>query len=141
MDIERRIFPWLWWYGEDEWRLILMMGSVETYLAYAGGDIIGYETHTVFETRGHVDRLGIHPRYQGNYYGQDLLLHSLRRIAAQGGQDAALSTQLHNTPAQRLYSKHGFRRSGAPMIFYGFALDGSHSLAKMVATPEAQPPQ
>ena len=123
IQLEQRIFPWLWWYGESEWRLISMLADVETQLAFLDGELVGYETHTVRSGRGHLDRLGIDPVVQGRGLGEDLLVLATQRIAQLGGKDIGLSTQRDNWRARRLYEKHGFRVTSRTQRYYGRILD------------------
>lgn len=124
-QLEQRIFPWLWWYGESEWRLIHMLADVETQLAFLDGVLVGYETHTVRGGQGHLDRLGIDPEVQGQGLGEDLLILATQRIARLGGKDIGLSTQRDNWRARRLYEKHGFRLMSRTQRYYGRVLDPS----------------
>lgn len=123
IQLEQRIFPWLWWYGESEWRLITMLADVETQLAFLDGVLVGYETHTVRGGHGHLDRLGIDPAVQGQGLGDDLLVLATERIAQLGGKDIGLSTQRDNWRARRLYEKHGFRVTSRAQRYYGQILD------------------
>lgn len=125
MALERRVFPWLWLYGEDEWFMITMLTGVETNLAYLDGQLVGYETHTVRNTHGHLDRIGIDPDLQGQGLGEELLRHAIRRIGELGGRDIGLSTQRANRRAQRLYEKYRFRDSGRNQRFFGRVLEES----------------
>ncbi len=123
LALERRVFPWLWWYGVDEWFMISMLTDVETILAFWEGNLIGYETHTVRGWNGHLDRIGIDPAVQGQRFGEELLLHSIRRIGELGGRNVGLSTQRANAKAQRLYRKYGFRPTGQSLNFFGRVVD------------------
>lgn len=125
MELERRVFPWLWLYGEDEWFMITMLTGVETNLAFLDGRLVGYETHTTRNTHGHLDRIGIDPELQGQGLGEELLRHAIRRIGELGGRDIGLSTQRANRRAQRLYEKYRFRDSGRSQRFYGRVLEES----------------
>lgn len=123
IELEQRVFPWLWWYGDDEWYMITMLSDVETNLAFLDGQLVGYETHTVRGEHGHLDRLGIDPAAQGRGLGEELLLRSTRRIAQLGAKDIGLSTQRNNERARRLYEKRGFRLTSRRLRYYGHLLD------------------
>ncbi len=123
--LEQQVFPWLWWYGDDEWYVITMLSDVETNLAYLDGQLVGYETHTVRGFNGHLDRLGIAPSAQGRHLGEELLLRATRRIAELGGRDVGLSTQRANVRARHLYEKHGFHQASRALLYYGSLLDPS----------------
>ncbi|MCL4544147.1 MAG: GNAT family N-acetyltransferase, partial [Chloroflexi bacterium] len=122
---------WLWWFGVDEWLLIQMLSDVETFLAYADGTLVGYESHTLRRYTGHLDRLAIHPQFQGQGWGRELLRFALQRMTARGVRSIGLSTQAMNERAQRLYELHGFRREPLDLRMYGRILSpqGSELLA------------
>lgn len=125
VQLEEKVFPWLWWYGDSEWYLVTLLADVETNLAYLDGRLIGYETHTVRGDRGHLDRLGIDPAVQGQRLGEELLVLSLRRISQLGAKEVGLSTQRDNARARRLYEKYGFRMTSHTLRYYGRILDAS----------------
>lgn len=122
MDMERDAFPWMWCYSLDEWLNITLMPGVETFVAYAGDDVVGYETHTIRNERGHLDRLGIRRAAQGHGYGSELLAWSVHRLANLGARTIGLSTQWNNIRSQQLYEKYGFARLPGTTTFYGKAL-------------------
>jgi [ribosomal protein S18]-alanine N-acetyltransferase len=135
VELERRVFPWLWWYGDAEWYLISLLAGVETNLAYLGDRLIGYETHTVNGYHGHLDRLGVDPAMQGQHLGEEMLLRATRRIHDLGARDVGLSTQRSNLRARRLYEKHGFRISSHSLRYYGYVLDpAARALVDIPAT-------
>lgn len=123
VELEQRVFPWLWWYGDDEWYLITLLADVETNLAFLDGRLVGYETHTVRGDHGHLDRLGIDPAVQGQGLGEELLLLATRRIGQLGGKEVGLSTQRDNMRARRLYEKYGFQVMSRGLRYYGRVLD------------------
>lgn len=122
MRLEQETFPWLWWYGLEEWASITFAPSTETYLAYADDTLVGYETHTVRNNRGHLDRLGIHPAWQGRRLGADLLSYAIQRMDRQGARTVGLSTQWNNERSQRLYERYGFVRVAGSQMLYGRVL-------------------
>jgi ribosomal-protein-alanine N-acetyltransferase len=123
VELEQRVFPWLWWYGDDEWYFINLLADVETNLAYLDDRLVGYETHTVRGDQGHLDRLGVAPEVQGQGFGEELLLLATRRIAQLGGKEVGLSTQRDNIRARHLYEKYGFRTTTRSLRYYGRILD------------------
>lgn len=122
MALERETFPWLWWYGIEEWASITFTPGTETFLAYVDGALVGYETHTVRNNRGHLDRLGIHPAWQGRRVGADLLSFAIQRMARQGAHTVGLSTQWNNERSRRLYERYGFVRVAGSQTLYGRVL-------------------
>jgi ribosomal protein S18 acetylase RimI-like enzyme len=59
-------------------------------------------------TRAEIKRMGVHPDYQRQGFGQ-LILQKLLEVAAQlGYTELCLDTTAQNIPAQRLYERFGF---------------------------------
>lgn len=121
--LEQATFPWLWWYDAREYRSLWEASDRSIYLAFRDRSLVGYAITTVRDHLGHLDRLGIHPSYQGLGYGADLLAFAIQRMASQGAWSVGLSTQAENGRSQRLYEGFGFRRTGDSYQLYGLWLD------------------
>lgn len=109
--LDHAAFPWIWWNSEMEFLAYGLSPGVEMFLAYAGADLVGYIGITSYLGWGHLDRIAIHPRYQGLGLGREALTFAVQRLAQAGARRVGLSTQLTNRRSQRLYERFGFRRS------------------------------
>jgi ribosomal protein S18 acetylase RimI-like enzyme len=65
----------------------------------------------MFAGWGHLDRIAVAPRQQGEGRGRDALALAIAAMRHQGAARIALSTQLTNLRSQRLYERCGFRRT------------------------------
>ncbi len=109
--LDHAAFPWIWWNSEAEFLTYGLSPGVEIFLAYAGAELVGYIGITSYLGWGHLDRIAIHPRYQGRGLGREALTFAVQRLAQAGARRVGLSTQLTNRRSQRLYERFGFRRS------------------------------
>jgi ribosomal protein S18 acetylase RimI-like enzyme len=109
--LDHAAFPWIWWNSEVEFLTYGLSPGVEIFLAYAGTELVGYIGMTSYLGWGHLDRIAIHPRYQGRGLGREALTFAVQRLAQAGARRVGLSTQLTNRRSQRLYERFGFRRS------------------------------
>ena len=111
MEVDHAAFPWLWRNLPGEFHWWMSQPSVEVWAGIIDGEVASYYGTTLFQQLGHIDRIAVHPKYQGQRLGAETLHASLQRMARMGLQKAALSTQLGNPVSQRLYERTGFRRS------------------------------
>ena len=121
LTVDNAAFPWLWWNSERELRHYVFQPDVVVYEAFvqaAAGDnaawdwaaAVGYFSFTRYDRWAHLDRLAVHPQWQGRNIGAHLLDYSIRLMAQAGARRVSLSTQSTNHRSQRLYEGYGFRR-------------------------------
>lgn len=120
--VDNASFPWLWWNSRREFELYLDMPGVNVYLAYAGGEPVGYASFTEYDNWAHLDRIAVTPPWQGRGLGAAQLSHILRLMKGLGAEYIALSTQLSNTQSHKLYERFGFTRTNENMDFFGLKL-------------------
>ncbi|WP_066837337.1 GNAT family N-acetyltransferase [Rufibacter ruber] len=65
-----------------------------------------------------LNKIYIHPEYQGKGYGRLLLNHVMARARALGGKHLELNVHRHN-PAQHFYARHGFEITQTVDIPFG----------------------
>lgn len=104
-------FPWIWRNMPGEFHWWMSQPSVEVWAGLIDGEVASYYGTTYFQSLGHLDRIAVHPQYQGRKLGAETLTSALQRMARMGLPKAALSTQLGNPVSQHLYERTGFRRS------------------------------
>lgn len=92
------------------------VGYFSEALAYAGsfvvaemaGQVVGYEWCEVHHQRAHLTRLAVHPYYQGQGIGSQLLRQAITDVLAQGVNFITLNTQENNQRSRALYTRFGF---------------------------------
>lgn len=111
MEADHAAFPWLWRNMPGEFQWWMNQPSVEVWAGMIDGEVASYYGATYFTQMGHLDRIAVHPKFQGKGLGAESLTIALQRMAHMGLPRAALSTQQGNPVSQRLYERTGFRRS------------------------------
>jgi ribosomal protein S18 acetylase RimI-like enzyme len=74
--------------------------------------------------RGYVQRLAVHPDFQGQGFGRALLLDGLHWLRDRGAGTAVVNTQHGNETALALYQHTGFRRQPAGLTVLSIGLPG-----------------
>jgi ribosomal protein S18 acetylase RimI-like enzyme len=77
-------------------------------VAIEGGTVVGYLFASRHAGRMHIDRLGVHPRWQGHGVGLRLMTTALDSAYRDGATTATLNTQADNYTSRRLYERLGF---------------------------------
>lgn len=108
--LDHAAFPWLWRNSREEFAWWMQQQYVEVTVGLIDGVVTSYYGTTHFRTMGHLDRIAIHPDYQGQGLGKETLTIALQRMARLGQKRAALCTQATNKVSQQLYERAGFRR-------------------------------
>jgi ribosomal-protein-alanine N-acetyltransferase len=76
------------------------------------GKVVGYYCLSQVGRHGHITRIAVHPRYQGQRIGVRLLAEAIAALAQGGVFGITLNTQQDNQRALRLYEWFGFRSLG-----------------------------
>jgi ribosomal protein S18 acetylase RimI-like enzyme len=81
----------------------------------AGFAIVGYGTAVAY-----LQRVAVHPKWQGQGMGRSLLRAAARRARKNGAKIMLLNTQYDNNPAIRLYEDEGFSVLPEPLSLLRF---------------------
>ena len=123
MPLERELFapePWserLWWSE---------LGQLDTrhYLvALSGPDVVGWAGLCDYPDEAFVQTIAVAPSARGQGLGDRLLTALLEEAARRGQRTVSLEVRADNVPAQRLYDRHGFTRSGVRRGYYAGGVD------------------
>ena len=124
--LDHAAFPWLWRNSREEFVWWMQQQFVEVTVGLIDGVVTSYYGVTYFSNMGHLDRIAIHPDYQGRALGRETLTVALQRMARLGQKRAALCTQATNAVSQRLYERAGFHRvPGNDYHMYGGLLSAA----------------
>ncbi|MHB1005857.1 MAG: GNAT family N-acetyltransferase [Chloroflexota bacterium] len=123
LDVDHAAFPWLWWNSAEEFDWYLPLPGVEAYVALAEQRVVAYAGFTISGRQGHLDRLAVHPDFQGQGYGKALVLCTLARMAERRVERVALTTQVDNRRSATLYAELGFVRTAVKYPIYGVWLN------------------
>jgi ribosomal protein S18 acetylase RimI-like enzyme len=123
VELERAAFPWLWWETATTFQQTDRRPDTWVLVAYLEDQLVGYLILTVRGPWGHLNRIGVHPTYQGQGFGRELLAVAIEEMSRRGARTIGLNTQIDNTRSQRLYEGFGFERTGETFKIYGKWLD------------------
>lgn len=110
-QVDAAAFPAQWHYTRRDLAHMLATGCRVT-VATVDDEVVGYavvEQHNEF---GHIVRLAVHPRRQGQGIGRQLLLEAMHFLRQAGATRLSLNTQQSNTKALKFYERLKFRRFG-----------------------------
>ena len=111
LRLDHLAFPWLWWNSSEELAAYSFMPGVAIFAGMLDGDLITYAGLTTYPGWGHLDRIAVHPDYQGRGFGRTTLGFALGTLSIRGARRIGLSTQGDNARSQRMYEHVGFKRS------------------------------
>lgn len=66
----------------------------------------------------HIATIATHPDFRRQGIGEQILLHALRAVRAEGARRAFLEVRAGNTAAQTMYKKYGFVVDGVRPKYY-----------------------
>ncbi len=121
--LEEQAFPWLWWETAESFWETAQRPDCWAYTAWLGRDLVGYLILAQRADLGHINRIAVHPRWQGQGYGAELLTYAIGDLARHGARRVGLNTQANNIRSQRLYERFAFRRTDDRYWVYGLWLE------------------
>jgi len=80
--------------------------------------IIGYQISTTSTFQGHLARLAVHPDYQGQQVGSQLLADLLDRMLKTDAHTITVNTQTDNHSSLAIYKKFGFQHTQETIPVY-----------------------
>ena len=80
--------------------------------------ISGYANVRVLGDEAELMRICIAPAYRGKGWSAPLLEEALKEMLRRGASSATLEVRAGNTPAIRLYERHGFQKEGLRKNYY-----------------------
>ncbi len=111
LALDHLAFPWLWWNSSEELAAYSFMPGVGIFVGMLDGMVVSYIGLTTYPGWGHLDRIAVHPGFQGRGLGRITLAFALGTLGSRGARRIGLSTQGENGRSQRLYEHFGFKRS------------------------------
>ena len=118
LGLERLLF------GEEPWSARLFwseLGQLDTryYLvALDEGEVVGYAGLCDYPDEAFVQTMAVATSHQGAGLGARLLEALIEEAERRRQRTLSLEVRADNTPAQRLYGRYGFRRSGVRRGYY-----------------------
>lgn len=118
LGLERSLF------GEEPWSARLFwseLGQLDTryYLvALDEGEVVGYAGLCDYPDEAFVQTMAVATSHQGAGLGARLLEALIEEAERRRQRTLSLEVRADNTPAQRLYGRYGFRRTGVRRGYY-----------------------
>ncbi len=121
LPIEEKLFQPEPWTAHHFWSELGQTDTRHYVVAVEDDEVVGYAGLCVYPDECFVQTVGVAPGQQGKGIGalllQDLLAHAPR------GRPVLLEVRADNASAQRLYERHGFRRTGLRRGYYPGGVD------------------
>ncbi len=121
-ELDREAFPPIWQQSMDMLKIAFQQASVATVAEDEDG-LIGYQISTAGSGGGHLARLAVHPRAQGEGVGYSIVRDLLKQFYRRGALSVSVNTQLDNEASLALYQKAGFSQTGEIYPVYEAFLD------------------
>lgn len=109
-EVDTQAFAPLWRNSAILLNAALTQSAIATVVEDAQG-IIGYQISTASPLGGHLARLAVMPRAQGQHIGSALLVDLLRQFEQRGVHRVSVNTQENNLVSLRIYQRLGFVRT------------------------------
>lgn len=116
MTVERECFTTPW--SENAYRTELSNQCAEYYVAWMGGELVGYVGMWLIMDEVHITTLGVASGCRGQRVGERLLVRVLDASRDRGAQRVTLEVRKSNDVARGLYIKYGFREAAIRKGYY-----------------------
>ena len=123
LPIERLLFQPEPWSERLFWSELGQLDTRHYVVAVDGGAVVGYAGLCDYPDEAFVQTLAVAPSAQGGGLGSRLLTELLEEAARRRQRVVSLEVRADNEPAQRLYLRHGFTRSGIRRGYYPGGVD------------------
>jgi ribosomal protein S18 acetylase RimI-like enzyme len=121
-ELDKVAFDPIWQQSMDMLKIAFHQAAVAT-VAEDDQGLIGYQISTAGSGGGHLARLAVHPRVQGEGVGYSLVRDMLVQFYRRGALKVSVNTQLDNHASLALYQKAGFHQTGEVYPVYERYLD------------------
>jgi ribosomal-protein-alanine N-acetyltransferase len=118
LPIEEVVYPDERWSARAFWSELGQVDTRHYVVAVDEGAVVGYAGLCDYPDEAFVQTLAVRPDHQGRGLGGRLLGALLEEAERRQKSPVALEVRADNGPAQRLYERHGFRRTGVRRGYY-----------------------
>ena len=123
LPLERQLFVPEPWTAHHFWSELGQVATRHYVVALDEGQTIGYAGLCDYPDEAFVQTMAVAPARQGQGLGDALLRNLLDEAARRGQRRTLLEVRADNEAAQRLYVRHGFRRTGVRRGYYPGGVD------------------
>ncbi len=123
LPVERELFAPEPWSERLFWSELGQLDTRHYVVALAEGAVVGYAGLCDYPDEAFVQTLAVAPTAQGRGVGRLLLTELLAEADRRQQRVVSLEVRADNEPAQRLYERHGFARTGVRRGYYPAGVD------------------
>jgi ribosomal-protein-alanine N-acetyltransferase len=123
LPIERQLFGAEPWTAHHFWSELGQISTRHYVVAVEDGAVVGYAGLCDYPDEAFVQTMAVAPAHQGRGLGATLLLDLLDEAARRGQRTTLLEVRADNAVAQRLYERHGFKKTGVRHGYYAGGVD------------------
>ena len=123
LPIERSLFSPEPWSERLFWSELGQLDTRHYVVALSGADVVGYAGLCDYPDEAWVQTIAVAAPAQGTGLGSRLLVELLEEAARRRQRVVSLEVRADNLPAQRLYERHGFTRTGVRRGYYPGGID------------------
>lgn len=123
MPVERALFAPEPWSERSFWSELGQLDTRHYLVALADGAVAGYAGLCDYPDEAFVQTIAVAPAWQGRGLGDRLLVALLAEADRRRQRTVSLEVRADNGPAQRLYARHGFARTGVRRGYYAGGVD------------------
>jgi [ribosomal protein S18]-alanine N-acetyltransferase len=123
LPVERELFAPEPWTERLFWSELGQLDTRHYVVALEDGRVVGYGGLCDYPDEAFVQTMAVAPAAQGRGLGARLLVALLEEAERRGQRTVSLEVRADNVPAQRLYERHGFTRTGVRRGYYAGGVD------------------
>jgi ribosomal-protein-alanine N-acetyltransferase len=123
LPIEAELFAPEPWSERLFWSELGQLDTRHYVVALSGEQVVGYAGLCDYPDEAFVQTMAVAPAAQGTGLGARLLTELLDEAERRRQRVVSLEVRADNSPAQRLYARHGFARSGVRRGYYPGGVD------------------
>jgi ribosomal-protein-alanine N-acetyltransferase len=123
LPLERKLFAPEPWTAHHFWSELGQTVSRHYVVAVDDGAVVGYAGLCDYPDEAFVQTMAVAPPHQRRGLGAVLLTELLEEAARRRKSSVLLEVRADNEPAQRLYLRHGFLRTGVRRGYYSGGVD------------------
>ena len=123
LPVARALFGAEPWTARTFWSELGQLDTRHYLVALDGDEVVGYAGLCDYPDEAFVQTMAVAPAAQGRGLGARLLVALLEEAERRGQRTVSLEVRADNVPAQRLYERHGFTRTGVRRGYYAGGVD------------------
>ena len=118
LTLERQLFVPEPWTAHHFWSELGQIQTRHYVVAVDDTLVVGYAGLCDYPDEAFVQTMAVAQTHQGQGLGAALLTNLLDEAGRRGQRRTLLEVRADNVPAQRLYARHGFRKTGVRQGYY-----------------------